>query len=35
MFSLNEFWYLLVSILFVGFIFLEGFDFGIGMVSRF
>ncbi|MGG0509406.1 cytochrome d ubiquinol oxidase subunit II [Priestia megaterium] len=35
MFSLNEFWYLLVSVLFVGFIFLEGFDFGIGMVSRF
>jgi len=35
MFSLNEFWYLLVSILFVGFIFLEGFDFGIGLVSRF
>ncbi|MGG0485626.1 cytochrome d ubiquinol oxidase subunit II [Priestia aryabhattai] len=35
MFSLNEFWYLLVSILFVGFIFFEGFDFGIGMVSRF
>ncbi|PGT51665.1 cytochrome d ubiquinol oxidase subunit II [Priestia megaterium] len=35
MFSLNEFWYLLVSILFVGFFFLEGFDFGIGMVSRF
>ncbi|MGI1800733.1 cytochrome d ubiquinol oxidase subunit II [Priestia sp. TRN 1309] len=35
MFSLNEFWYLLVSILFVGFIFLEGFDFGIGMVSHF
>ncbi|PAK47022.1 cytochrome d ubiquinol oxidase subunit II [Priestia megaterium] len=35
MFSLNEFWYILVSILFVGFIFLEGFDFGIGMVSRF
>ncbi|WP_377520653.1 cytochrome d ubiquinol oxidase subunit II [Priestia megaterium] len=35
MFSLNEFWYLLVSILFVGFIFLEGFDFGVGMVSRF
>ncbi|MBP0725734.1 cytochrome d ubiquinol oxidase subunit II [Bacillus sp. RG28] len=33
--SLNDLWFTLVSTLFVGFIFLEGFDFGIGMISRF
>jgi len=33
--SLNEFWYLLIAILFVGFFILEGFDFGVGTVARF
>ncbi|MCE5173136.1 cytochrome d ubiquinol oxidase subunit II [Paenibacillus profundus] len=35
MLSLNELWFILVSVLFVGFFFLEGFDFGVGIVSRF
>lgn len=29
--SLNELWFLLIAVLFVGFFFLEGFDFGVGM----
>lgn len=29
--SLNELWFLLVGVLFTGFFFLEGFDFGVGM----
>ncbi|GAB6991193.1 cytochrome d ubiquinol oxidase subunit II [Paenibacillus pini] len=29
--SLNELWFVLVAVLFVGFFFLEGFDFGVGM----
>lgn len=29
--SLNDLWFLLISVLFVGFFFLEGFDFGVGM----
>lgn len=33
--SLNEFWFILITILFVGFFVLEGFDFGVGIVSRF
>ncbi|MBU5466826.1 cytochrome d ubiquinol oxidase subunit II [Virgibacillus sp. MSJ-26] len=33
--SLNEFWFLLIAILFVGFFILEGFDFGVGTVARF
>ncbi len=33
--SLNELWFLLIAVLFVGFFFLEGFDFGVGMASRF
>lgn len=33
--SLNEFWFILVAILFIGFFVLEGFDFGVGIVSRF
>lgn len=33
--SLNEFWFLLVAVLFIGFFFLEGFDFGVGMSMRF
>lgn len=32
---LSELWFLLVSILFVGFVFLEGFDFGVGMGTKF
>ena len=35
MLSLNELWFILVAVLFVGFFFLEGFDFGVGMVARF
>ncbi|MDO3679028.1 cytochrome d ubiquinol oxidase subunit II [Paenibacillus ehimensis] len=31
MLSLNELWFILVAVLFVGFFFLEGFDFGVGM----
>ena len=33
--SLNEFWFILITILFIGFFVLEGFDFGVGIVSRF
>lgn len=33
--SLNELWFLLIAILFVGFFILEGFDFGVGTVARF
>lgn len=33
--SLNELWYLLIAILFIGFFVLEGFDFGVGTVARF
>ena len=29
--SLNDLWFLLISVLFIGFFFLEGFDFGVGM----
>lgn len=29
--SLNELWFVLVAVLFTGFFFLEGFDFGVGM----
>lgn len=32
--SLNELWFLLVAVLFIGFFFLEGFDFGVGMSMR-
>ncbi|WP_217586236.1 cytochrome d ubiquinol oxidase subunit II [Lentibacillus saliphilus] len=35
MMSLAEFWFILITILFIGFFVLEGFDFGVGMVSRF
>ncbi|MBN3524162.1 cytochrome d ubiquinol oxidase subunit II [Paenibacillus apiarius] len=35
MISLNELWFLLVAVLFVGFFFLEGFDFGVGMSTKF
>ena len=33
--SLNELWFLLIAVLFVGFFILEGFDFGVGTVARF
>lgn len=33
--QLSEFWFLLIGVLFVGFMFLEGFDFGVGMSTRF
>ncbi|ETT39590.1 MULTISPECIES: cytochrome d ubiquinol oxidase subunit II [unclassified Paenibacillus] len=32
--SLNELWFLLIAVLFVGFFFLEGFDFGVGMETQ-
>ncbi|RST76131.1 cytochrome d ubiquinol oxidase subunit II [Siminovitchia acidinfaciens] len=35
MLSLNELWFLLIAILFVGFFVLEGFDFGVGSVAKF
>lgn len=34
MLSLNELWFVLIAVLFVGFFFLEGFDFGVGMQSQ-
>lgn len=33
--SLDEFWFILITFLFVGFFVLEGFDFGVGIVARF
>lgn len=33
--QLNELWFVLVCVLFVGFVFLEGFDFGVGMSTKF
>lgn len=35
MLSLNELWFVLIAVLFVGFFFLEGFDFGVGMSTLF
>lgn len=35
MLSLNELWFLIVAGLFIGFFFLEGFDFGVGMSTKF
>ncbi|NKI22964.1 cytochrome d ubiquinol oxidase subunit II [Paenibacillus dendritiformis] len=35
MLSLNELWFVLVAVLFIGFFFLEGFDFGVGMSTQF
>lgn len=32
--SLSDLWFLLIAVLFVGFFFLEGFDFGVGMSTR-
>ncbi|UQD51276.1 cytochrome d ubiquinol oxidase subunit II [Bacillus methanolicus] len=33
--ELSELWFVLISVLFIGFFFLEGFDFGVGMSTRF
>ena len=33
--SLNTVWFVLVTVLFIGFFFLEGFDFGVGMLLPF
>ncbi|GAA1970308.1 cytochrome d ubiquinol oxidase subunit II [Catenulispora subtropica] len=33
--SLENFWYLLIAVLWIGYFFLEGFDFGVGMLTRF
>lgn len=33
--ALSEFWFILIAVLFIGFIFLEGFDFGVGMSLKF
>ncbi len=33
--QLSELWFILVGVLFVGFMFLEGFDFGVGMSTKF
>lgn len=32
--ALSDLWFLLIAVLFVGFFFLEGFDFGVGMSTR-
>lgn len=32
--SLNELWFVLIAVLFTGFFFLEGFDFGVGMATQ-
>jgi len=34
MFDLNVLWFILVAVLFIGFFFLEGFDFGVGMSTQ-
>ncbi|MEH7097218.1 cytochrome d ubiquinol oxidase subunit II [Neobacillus vireti] len=33
--ELSELWFILIAVLFTGFFFLEGFDFGVGMATRF
>lgn len=33
--SLNELWFILIAVLFIGFFVLEGFDFGVGSIHRF
>src|SRR5699024_9041112 len=33
--DLNQLWFLLIAVLFVGFFVLEGFDFGVGTVAKF
>lgn len=32
--SLHDLWFVLIAVLFAGFFFLEGFDFGVGMATR-
>jgi cytochrome bd ubiquinol oxidase subunit II len=32
--ELNELWFVLIAVVFIGFFFLEGFDFGVGMSTR-
>ena len=32
--NLPEFWFILIAVLWTGFFFLEGFDFGVGMLAR-
>ncbi|MEH6944338.1 cytochrome d ubiquinol oxidase subunit II [Bacillus sp. JJ722] len=32
--TLNEIWFIIIAVLFIGFFFLEGFDFGVGMSTR-
>jgi cytochrome d ubiquinol oxidase subunit II len=33
--QLNELWFVLIGVVFIGFFFLEGFDYGVGMSTRF
>lgn len=33
--GLNDFWFILIGVLFAGFLFLEGFDFGVGILNIF
>ncbi|MDH7568900.1 MAG: cytochrome d ubiquinol oxidase subunit II, partial [Armatimonadota bacterium] len=33
--DLNTLWFLLIAVLFVGFFFLEGFDYGVGILLPF
>lgn len=33
--DLNAFWFILITILFIGYFFLEGFDYGVGMLLPF
>jgi cytochrome d ubiquinol oxidase subunit II len=35
MFNLNTLWFVLIAVLWIGFFFLEGFDFGVGMLLPF
>src|SRR5689334_19070547 len=35
MIDLNTVWFILIAILWIGFFFLEGFDFGVGMLMPF
>ncbi|MBQ5588218.1 MAG: cytochrome d ubiquinol oxidase subunit II, partial [Selenomonadales bacterium] len=32
--ELNVIWFVLVAVLFIGFFFLEGFDYGVGMLVK-
>lgn len=33
--QLSELWFVIIAVVFIGFFFLEGFDFGVGMATRF